>query len=66
MTNLLIKIYNPKTQMCKSFVLINPAQIPVLDPIETGSILYIEVLKEGKVKRKKKNERSLEETTRIN
>lgn len=53
MTNLLIKIYNPTTQKWKQFVLINPAQIPIMEEIKVGSVLYIEVLKEGKKRYKK-------------
>ena len=48
MTNLLIKIYNPTTQKWKSFVMINPVNIPILETIEAGSILSVEVLVEGK------------------
>lgn len=33
--------------------MINPVNIPLIEPIEAGSILYIEVLKEGKKRYKK-------------
>ncbi len=47
MINLHIKIFHPNGKS-ENFVLINPVQIPIINAIEAGSVLYVEVLKEGK------------------
>lgn len=59
MINLHIKIFHPNGKK-DDFVLINPVQIPIINTIESGSILYIEVLREGK--KGLKHARSMEKT----